>query len=291
MKQTKIVIVDDSPFQITILSDLLTDSGFEVLGSASSLEETIEAVQNLKPDLVTMDMTIPGTDGLECTRAIHKIDPTIKVIVVSSMMDEEIIKQAKKNHVSGYIQKPVDKEDLTLLINRIMASEEVFLELKSFYSKAFKESFLDIFNKLTKTVPEFTNENFINEEHHSRGVSIVLGIIGKYAGRIIFDLSPETAEGFAKALLRRDPKDTEEMLNVMGEISNMTSGNVCSMINKKNKLFGLRIAPPTVFHGESIGITKGDLEINYTATAKTKFGEIGINIGFKRGEGEWMSNI
>ena len=49
-----------------------------------------------------MDMTLPGTDGLECTRAIHKIDSNIKVIIVSSMMDDEIVRKAKKSCIWLY---------------------------------------------------------------------------------------------------------------------------------------------------------------------------------------------
>lgn len=292
MENTKIVIVDDSPFQISLLSDLLNENGFEVLGSASSLDEVKEVIKTLKPDLVTMDMTIPGTDGLECTRAIHDIDPNIKVIIVSSMMDDEIVRKARKNHVSGYVQKPVDSEEITLLINRIMANEELFQELCGFYSKVFKESLLDIFNKLTKTIPEFANEtNNNNIEQSSRGISIVLGIIGKYSGRLILDMSFETASKFSTALLKREPKDNEEILNIMGEIANMYAGNACSMINKKNKLFGLRIAPPTIFHGDSIYISKGSLETSFSAHVNSTFGEIAMSIGFNRGDEEWISNI
>lgn len=291
MKNVNIVIVDDSPFQIVLLRDLLTESGFNVIGEASSLEETIDVVTKLKPDLVTMDMTIPGTDGLECTREIHKIDSNIKVIIVSSMMDDEIVRKAKKTHVSGYIQKPVDAEELTLLINRVMADEELFLELEGLYSAVFKEALLDIFNKLTKTIPKIVNESNDNVEKSSQGISIVMGVIGKYSGRIIFDVSFETASKLASVLLRREPKNNEEILNVMSEISNMIAGNACSMINKKNKIFGLRVAPPTTFHGESINISKAELEATYSANAETQFGDLSISIGFGRGEGEWMSII
>jgi DNA-binding NarL/FixJ family response regulator len=291
MKKINIVIVDDSPFQISILSDVLSENGFNVVGTAGSKEETIEVVGRLKPDLVTMDMTLPGTDGLECTRAIHEIDSDIKVIIVSSMMDEEIVRKAKKAHVSGYIQKPVDSEEISLLIKRIISNEEIYLELEELYSDMFKESFSDVFNKLTKTVPQFISENNINIEHTSRGISIILGVIGKYSGRMIYDMSFETAEKMSKNILRRDPKNSEEILNAMGEVSNMAAGNACSMINKKNKVFGLRVAPPAIFHGPSIIISKAELETNFSAIAKTEFGEIAINIGFKRGEGEWMSNI
>ena len=291
MKNVNIVIVDDSPFQIALLRDLLTESGFNVVGEASSLEETIEVVTNTKPDLVTMDMTIPGTDGFECTREIHKIDSNIKVIIVSSMMDDEIVRKARKTHVSGYAQKPVDSEELTLLINRVMSDAELFLELEGFYSSMFKEALLNIFNKLTKTVPEIINESNVNVEKCSKGISIVMGVIGKYSGRIIFDMSFEAAQTIAKTLIKREPKDNEEVLNVMAEISNMIAGNACSMINKKNKIFGLRVAPPTTFHGESISISKAELEAIYSASVKTQFGDLSISIGFGRGEGEWMSII
>ena len=291
MKKVNVVIVDDSAFQIALLRDLLTESGFNVVGEASSLEEVIQVVTDTKPDLVTMDMTIPGTDGFECTQEIHKIDRNIKVIIVSSMMDDEIVRKARKLHVSGYAQKPVDGEDLTLLINRVMADKELFSELNEVYSSIFKEALLDVFNKLTKTLPEIIGENNINVEKSSQGISIVMGIIGKYSGRAIFDMSFDTASALAKALLKREPKNNDEILNVMSELSNMTAGNACSMINKKNKVFGLRVAPPTTFHGESISISKAVLEAVYSADAKTQFGDLSISIGFGRGEGEWMSII
>ena len=155
MKKVDIVIVDVFSFSNCFIERYsLTESGFNVVGEASSLEETIEVVTNTKPDLVTMDMTIPGTDGFECTREIHKIDPNIKVVVVSSMMDDEIVRKARKTRVSGYAQKPVDAEELTLLINRVMSDVELFAELEGLYSSIFKEALLDVFNKLTKTVPE-----------------------------------------------------------------------------------------------------------------------------------------
>lgn len=291
MKKVNIVIVDDSAFQIALLKDLLTENGFNVVGEASNLEEVIEVVTNIKPDLVTMDITIPGTDGFECTQEIHKIDPNIKVIIVSSMMDDEIVRKAKKLRVSGYAQKPVDGEELTLLINRVMADKELFSELNGMYSSIFKEALLDVFNKLTKTIPEITDESNINVEKYSHGISIVMGIIGKYSGRAIFDMSFETASALAKALLKREPKNNDEILNVMSEISNMIAGNACSMLNKKNKIFGLRVAPPTTFHGESISISKAVVEDVYSATAQTQFGNLSISIGFGRGEGEWMSII
>lgn len=291
MKDVRVLIVDDSPFQIALLADILTESGFDVVGEAKCLEEVIEEVSRIRPNLVTMDMTLPGTDGFECTRAIHEIDKDIKVIIVSSMMDDELIRKAKKTHVCGYIQKPVDSEELSLLINRVMADEELYLELEKLYPDVFKEALLNIFNKLTKTTPEITNESNDNLAIHSEGISIVMGITGKYSGRLILDMSSTTATSLATVLLKREPKTSEELLNVMSEIANMFAGNACSMINKKNKLFGLRVAPPTIFHGESINISKAELENTFSAIVESQFGNLSINIGFNRGDGEWMSII
>ncbi|WP_294404756.1 response regulator [uncultured Clostridium sp.] len=291
MKNTRILIVDDSPFQIALLSDILEKQGFEVVGQAMSLNEVKSEVKRCKPDLVTMDITIPGTDGFECTEAIHNIDKNIKVIMVSSMMDDELVSKAKKLRISGYVQKPVDSEELTLLIKRVTADEELFKELEGLYVNAYKESCLNIFNRLTKTVPQIINEKFENKEKVSAGISVVMGIIGKYSGRLILDMPYETAENFSKALLRRDTKNNEEVLNVVSEVANMFAGNGCSILNKKNKIFGLRVAPPTTIHGESINISKAELECNFSADIKSQFGDISLNIGFRRGESEWMSNI
>ncbi|KOA18583.1 chemotaxis protein CheY [Clostridium homopropionicum DSM 5847] len=287
MRKIKIAIVDDSPFSISIIKDILLEKGYDVVGEAGSLEETIKVVKDTKPDMVTMDMTIPGTDGLECTRAIHSIDPNIKVLVISSMMDEEIVKKARENKVSGYIQKPVDPEELTTAIERIISGEELFNELKEIYFNVFKEAFLDNMNRLTKTVPKCLEEKVTKENHHSRGVSIVVGIIGKFSGSMILDASYETVENIAKHVLKRDIKSREEALAVMGEFSNIVSGNACSILNRKNKVFGFRVAPPSIFHGNSLNISRTIVE-SKEVVSETIFGQVYLNVGFKRGEGEWM---
>jgi len=287
MGKIRIVIVDDSPFSITLLRDILEENGFDVVGDASSLDEVKEVVKEKKPDLVTMDMTIPGTDGLECTRAIHEIDENIKVIVVSSMMDDEIVKEAKENKVSGYIQNPVDPDELITVINRTMASDELYETLKNTYFSVFKECFLDSFNRMTKTLPSYTDEFLTNKEHASKGITIIIGIIGKFSGRMLIDLSKETAENLAASLLRRTPKNNDEMLAALGEFTNIISGNACSLLNRKNKALGLRVAPPSILYGENLHISSPNFD-TITAISQTQFGEVLLNAGFKRGEDKWM---
>lgn len=284
MREINVVVVDDSPFSIAMISNILTSNGFNVVGSANGLEEAVEAVKNLNPDVVTMDITMPGADGIECTNAIHKINPKQKVVIVSSMMDDEIMRRAKKAKVSGYVQKPVDAEELTLAINRIVADEELFIELDGIYTDVFKEALTDSFNKLFKTVPTYTQQAQDNDAQVSRGISVVIGIIGKYSGRMILDMSNETARNMAGTMMHSDALPDEYIVNIMGEVSNIVAGNACSLMNKTNKLFGLRVAPPTIVYGESIKISKSDFDTVFSVTAESSFGEIFMNAGFNRGE-------
>ena len=284
MKEIKVLIVDDSPFSVGMISNILTVEGFHVVGSANCLKEAEEAVSLLKPDLVTMDMIMPGADGITCTEAIHKIDPNIKVIIVSSMMDDEIVRRAKKVKVAGYIQKPVDADEITLLIRRVMAEEELFEELDGLYYDAFKESLTITLNKFFKEIPLFREESKVNDEKNSRGFSVVMGIIGKYGGRMILDMSGETARNMAVYLIKEEELNRDIVVNVIAEISNIISGNACSMINKTNSIFGLRVAPPTTVYGESIKISKAELNSVSSVIAETSFGDLYMNIGFSRSE-------
>ena len=287
MKDIRIVIVDDSTFSIAFIRNILEGNGFDVVGDAGTLGEVKAVVKDKKPTLVTMDMTLPGTDGLECTRAIHEIDENIKVIVISSMMDEEIVNEAKKNKVSAYLQKPIDADELITAINRVMASDELYQSLEDEYFVVFKEALMDGMNKMTKTLLTFKNEYSSAEKHESAGMTIIIGIIGKFAGRMLIDLSKETANNIANAVFRRDPKNNDEMMAALGEFANIIAGNACSILNRKNKAFGLRLAPPSILSGESIFISAPTFETT-TVTAETKFGEILLNVGFKKGEEEWM---
>lgn len=287
MAGIRIVIVDDSSFSIAFLRDILEENGFEVVGEAGSLEEVKEVVKEKKPALVTMDMTLPGTDGFECTRAVHEIDPSIKVIVVSSMMDEEIVEEAKKNKVSAYVQKPVDADELITAINRVMSSDELYQLLETEYFTVFKEALMDSMNRMTKSLLTYKAEYSNNKEFESQGMTIIIAIIGKFSGRMLIDLSKETANTLVTAILRRDPKSNDEMVAALGEFANIVSGNACSILNRKNKALGLRVAPPSILHGDSVLISAPNFNTT-TSIAATNYGEVLLNVGFQRGEEKWM---
>jgi len=285
MKEIKVVVVDDSAFSVAMISNILTEKGFQVVGSANSLSEALQVVSDKEPDVVTMDMTMPGGDGIECTKAIHKMDPSIKVIIVSSMMDDEIVRKARKAKASGYIQKPVDGEELTMIINRVMADDNLFAELEELYYPAFKEALNDLGNNFFKNVPKYKEEHKANAEKVSRGISVVMGIIGKYGGRILIDMSAETAQKITARLLNTEGEvEKDQIISAIMEMANIAAGNACSMINRTNSLYGFRVAPPTAIYGESIIISKAKLDTVASAVAETSFGDVYFNVGFSRSE-------
>lgn len=287
MVETRIVIVDDSAFSVTFLKNILEENKFKVVGAAGTLEEVKRIIKETRPSLVTMDMTLPGTDGFECIRAVHEIDETIKVIIVSSMMDDEIVKKAKEYKVSAYVQKPVNGDELITAIVRVMAYEELYELLQKEYFPVFKEALLDGLNRMTRTLLTYKEEYSNKKEYESEGMTMIIGMIGKFSGRMLIDLSKETANQLVGAMLRREPNDMNEIIAVLGEFANIVSGNACSMLNRENKAFGLRVAPPTVLHGDTVLISAPDFGTT-TAIAETVFGELLLNVGFQRGDEKWM---
>jgi DNA-binding NarL/FixJ family response regulator len=284
MTKARVVVVDDSPFSVGMISNILMEKGYDVVGSANSLSGALETIRRVSPDIVTMDMTMPGADGIECTMAIHNEAPHIKVIIISSMMDDEIVRKAKKAKVSGYLQKPVDADELALLIERIRASEELFVELDGVYYSVFKEALKETCCKFFQAAPNFRQELKINDEKVSRGVSAVLGIIGRYGGRMLLDLSEDTARRLAFHILRQEDLDHEQVVDAIAEIANIVAGNACSLLNRANPIYGFRVAPPTVVYGESIRISKAELNTVSTVVTETAFGDLYMSVGFSRSE-------
>jgi len=287
MTGVRVVIVDDSAFSIAIIKNILEGQGIEVVGEAGTLEEVKAVVRETKPTLVTMDMTLPGTDGLECTRAIHEIDSSINVIVISSMMDDEILQAAKDNNVSAYIQKPVDADELFTAIKRVTAHEELFEELERNYCIVFKEALMDGLNRMTKTLLAFKDEYEFKDAFESRGMTVIIGIIGKFSGRLLIDLSRQTAFNLVTAMMKKEPDNDEIITAALGEFANIIAGNASSILNRKNKAFGFRVAPPSILHGDRVVISHPNFNTT-TVISDTNYGEILLNAGFQRSEEKWM---
>jgi DNA-binding NarL/FixJ family response regulator len=280
------MIVDDSPFSRTILADSLQQEGYDVVGEADSIESLIEVYSQCKPDVVTMDIAMPGADGFECSRALIAHDPKAKIILVSSMKDEETEAEARNCGVVGYLQKPVDSEMLKKVIDGVISPDILYSNLQSWSIDIFKEALGQSITRMTKTTATFTDKE-CSERNISQGITVVIGIIGLYPGSLILDLSNDTAGKMAEVILRRPAKGQEEVVAMGAEFANVVGGIACSMLNKKDKALGLRVSPPNVFYGMQIEIASPGIQLS-GLYADSDFGKIYLGVGFKKGSVLWM---
>jgi len=281
------MIVDDSPFSRTIIAETLTDGGYEVVGEADSLETTLETYNKTKPDIVTMDIAMPEADGFEVSRALLRQDPKAKIILSSSMKDEETELEAKRVGISGYVQKPVDADNLFAVIRKVLLPDTLFQELLTRGLDTFKEALSQNITRMAKTSVSFIEDAEIDDPYQSKGVTTIIGIIGQYTGTMILDLSFEVAEKIAETILRRPAKNSEEVLAMVSELANIIGGIACSMLNKREKALGLRVSPPSMFHGNSAELVSPSVKIQ-KSLAETEYGVIFLGVGFKKGSTLWM---
>lgn len=288
MNNIRVMIVDDSGFSISFLKNMIQRMGLEVVATAQNVREAVVTAAEVKPDLITMDMTLPDGDGIECSKLILKENKDIKIIAISSMMDEEIIKKAKKAGVKAYLQKPVDSEDFSIAVDRIFSGDEIYGILEENYKEAFKES---IYNYLKRSIGgEISVKEIENTDDSSRksgGVSVAVGIIGRHSGRFIVDMSDTLALDFTKKVAADDSMTVDDAVIFLSEFANIISGNSCSLLNTMNKSLGLRVSPPMIFHGKDLTVSIGGVE-NRSFLITTELGEMFMNVGFKKEEEQWM---
>lgn len=99
-------MVDDAAFMRMMLKDILLKGGFEIAGEATNGAEAVRLYQELKPELVTMDITMPEVDGIAAVKEIKKIDPNAKVVMVSAMGQQAMVIEAIQAGASDFIVKP-----------------------------------------------------------------------------------------------------------------------------------------------------------------------------------------
>jgi len=102
----KVIIADDARFMRLMLRDIFERNGFEVVGEAGNGAEALSLYKELGPDLVTLDVVMPGFDGLTALKAIMEYNEDARVIMVSAMGQLPFVEEAMSNGARGYIVKP-----------------------------------------------------------------------------------------------------------------------------------------------------------------------------------------
>lgn len=116
---TTIMVVDDSPFASKQIKDIVEDNGYEVIAYAKDGEEAIELYKELKPDIVILDIIMPGLNGLETAEILKKQDPGVKILMLSSLCDSGTMEEVKSIGVKHLIPKPLEEDVLLASLEMI----------------------------------------------------------------------------------------------------------------------------------------------------------------------------
>ncbi len=197
MAKQRIVLVDDHEVVRMGLKSLLErHPQFEIVGEAGSTREALEQVNQLKPDVVVMDIRLPGTSGIEACEQIVNQYPGTKVIMLTSYAEDELLFSAIRAGASGYILKQIGSEDLVKALEAVgrgealldpAVTQRVFQEVR----RAVKEEEASAFAHLSqqekhvlllvsegKTNREIAKNLFLGEGTVRNYVSSILSKLG-----------------------------------------------------------------------------------------------------------------
>lgn len=155
--KTRILLVDDHAIVRLGLSTLLNDqSDMEVIGEASTAGEAVKAVEKFHPDVVLMDIRLPGEGGIEATRQLTEKFPSSKVVMLTSFADDELVVRAIRAGAVGYILKQVETDELLRAIQAAGRGESVLdssttarllSRVREAERKADEDAFRDLSNR------------------------------------------------------------------------------------------------------------------------------------------------
>ncbi len=112
MDKTTLMVVDDSPFASKQIKDIVEENGYEVIGYAKDGEEGIRMYEELHPDMVILDIIMPGIDGLETAQILQEKDPDVTILMLSSLCDSGTLEEVRAIGVKYLIPKPWEDDVL-----------------------------------------------------------------------------------------------------------------------------------------------------------------------------------
>jgi two-component system chemotaxis response regulator CheY len=119
-KMKRILIVDDAMFMRLALKSMLEKNGFEVVGEAEDGLAGCDKYKQLKPDLVTMDITMPKMEGIEALKKIREMDPNANVVMVSALGQDSIVRNAIICGAKTFIVKPYKEDHVIKALKKVL---------------------------------------------------------------------------------------------------------------------------------------------------------------------------
>ena len=117
----RILVVDDAAFMRKMVSDALTKGGHEVVGEAGNGVEAVARFQELKPELTTLDITMPEKDGLSALKDIMALDPSAKVIMCSALGQEAKVIESIRSGAKDFVVKPFQQDRVLAALDKALA--------------------------------------------------------------------------------------------------------------------------------------------------------------------------
>ena len=117
----RVLICDDAIFMRTMVGDILTQAGFEIVGEAETGVQAVERYRELRPDLVTMDIVMPDMGGIDAVREIVKLDADAKVLMCSAMGQQALVVEAIQAGAREFVVKPFQPSRVLEAVERVLA--------------------------------------------------------------------------------------------------------------------------------------------------------------------------
>jgi two-component system chemotaxis response regulator CheY len=115
-----VLVCDDAIFMRTMISDILTQAGYEVIGEAETGSQAVQKYRDLKPDLVTMDIVMPDMSGIEAVREICKEDPDARILMCSAMGQQALVVEAIQAGAKDFVVKPFQPSRVLEAVQRLL---------------------------------------------------------------------------------------------------------------------------------------------------------------------------
>ncbi len=115
-----VLICDDAIFMRTMVGDILSQAGFDVVGEAETGVQAVEKYQQLRPDLVTMDIVMPDMGGIDAVREICKFDPMARILMCSAMGQQALVVEAIQAGAKDFIVKPFQPNRVLEAVQRVL---------------------------------------------------------------------------------------------------------------------------------------------------------------------------
>jgi two-component system chemotaxis response regulator CheY len=119
MSQT-VLICDDAIFMRTMIGDILTQAGFQIVAEAETGVQAVEKYRQFKPDLVTMDIVMPDMGGIDAVREIIKEDPGAKILMCSAMGQQALVVEAIQAGAKDFVVKPFQPSRVLEAVQRVL---------------------------------------------------------------------------------------------------------------------------------------------------------------------------